>query len=201
MNVDIVHDIQQAYRKVVDSMSRPGRLSNLSEEAKKVQTEMECFHATFVLTLMLLDTEVTFHVVSDYQESITTYLNQMTYAKVTTIDQADFIFVLQDAASDQIEYAINKAKIGNLIDPHESATIIVEVDQLTLGQEFIFKGPGIEHENQVMIEKNEKMGAWIDNRAEKNKEYPLGIELIFVDREHRIVCVPRTTQIQKRVDQ
>lgn len=69
MKLDLIYDIQRAYRKVVDSMSKPGLITNLKDEAAKVDLEAGCFPSTLVLAAMLLDTEVTFKVVSEREHS------------------------------------------------------------------------------------------------------------------------------------
>jgi alpha-D-ribose 1-methylphosphonate 5-triphosphate synthase subunit PhnH len=36
---------------------------------------------------------------------------------------------------------------------------------------------------------------WIAARAAKNREYPLGVDMIFVDPEGRVAALPRTTGV------
>lgn len=195
MKLDLVHDIQKAYRKVVDSMSRPGLIGNLAEEALKVDLEIGCFPSTVVLALMLLDTEVTFKVFSEREAEIAKWFNQITYAKSAEAEKADYIFVLNDAVPHGLEHALQLAKTGDLVNPHESATIIVETVGVRHGDAFILTGPGIAGERRVTVE---APGNWVKIRAEKNAEYPMGIDLIFLDPGHHLLCLPRTTQIRKR---
>lgn len=196
MRLDLIHDIQLAYRKVVDCMSRPGLISNLAEQAGKVDIDTGCFPSTVVLALMLLDTEVTFRVVSEREEEITKLLNQLTFAKASGTENADYIFVLHDALPEQLEIALEQAKTGDLINPHKSATLIVEVNEVTNEKGLVLKGPGIETENYVKVSTN---GNWLDIRADKNSEYPLGIDMVFIAPNHNVLCLPRTTQILQEV--
>lgn len=196
MSLDLVHDLQRAYRKTVDSMSRPGLISNIKAQADKIDLEMGCFKSTMVLALMLFDTEVTFKVVSEREAEITKLLNQLTYAKAAEAQIADFILVLHDAGLLDLGKAFTAAYPGDLMDPHRAATIIVEADALSNEGNLALTGPGIDQKSYVMVQ---AAGNWVELRAEKNAEYPLGIDLIFTDSDHNLLCIPRTTQIAKQV--
>lgn len=198
MELDIVHDIQAAYRKVVDCMSRPGSIGNISEQAGRMDIKTGCFSATAILALMLLDAEVTFKVYSEREAEVSKLLNQLTYAKTAETKEADFIFVLQDAGPSDLETALRAAKTGDLADPQKSATVIVEADELKAEGRLRLRGPGIEAEGSVGIHPIFK-SEWIDLRSKKNCEYPLGIDLIFTDWEDNVLCLARTTQIERQV--
>lgn len=86
---------------------------------------------------------------------------------------------------------------GDLLNPHKAATMIIEADSVSNDRALTLSGPGIETECYINVKT--AIDAWVDLRAEKNSEYPLGIDLIFVDRDDNILCLPRTTQIIKQV--
>ncbi|MDD9266743.1 phosphonate C-P lyase system protein PhnH [Paenibacillus sp. GCM10023248] len=198
--LDRVHDIQTAYRRVVDAMARPGTIADLSEEAAKLDGVQGCLPATFLLAQMLLDTEVTFKVVSEREKETAYWLSQLTYAKEAALEEADFIFVLQDASPECLLQAIEAAKVGELKDPHSSSTVIVESAGVAGGgTKLRFTGPGIQSSAaaQLAIGGDE----WIDARAERNAEFPLGLDLMFTDASHRLLAVPRTTQVVKEEKQ
>lgn len=195
MSFDAVHDIQHVYRKVVDSMSRPGLISDLSAEAGKADAEWGGLPATWVLALMLLDTEVTFSICSRREQELTRLLNQLTFAARTEPEKADYIFVLHDAEEGDLLKALRGAKVGTLEDPHTSATLIVESGELAGEFELSLKGPGIEAESFVRVP---LASGWLEARAEKNAEYPLGIDMLMVDQNNKLLCLPRTTQIEER---
>lgn len=198
MKLNLVHDIQAVYRKTMDSMSRPGFINNIREQANKLEKEISNFNsgAALVLALMLFDTEVRFKVCSKREDKAEDLINQLTYAKATEIEGADFILVLNDADPEEVEQVFRAACIGNLRDPHKSATIIFEVDLVSNEKDLTIVGPGIEKESYILVKSSHK---WLDLRAEKNSEYPLGIDLIFTDRNANILCLPRTTQIAQKV--
>lgn len=196
MSLDIVHDLQTAYRSVLDSLSRPGVVASLAEQARRLDIDGGCYPATLILALMLLDAEVTFAVVADgqHQEQVTKIINQLTYAKSVNVDCAQYVFVLIGAKEQQMEAALEAARPGELNDPHESATVIIEADAVSSDSGLLLRGPGIRTKSVARIERS---GEWKRVREQKNAEFPLGIDLIFVDADHRLVALPRTTQVEQ----
>lgn len=196
MKLDLVHDIQKAYRRVLDSMSKPGTINTIHEQAMKVSLEIGCFPSTLVLIQMLFDTEIKFKVCSQRESEIVKLINQLTYAKASTAEEADFILILNDAEGKEAETALKVASIGDLQNPQYGATFIVETRSLNSGQELKLTGPGIMTERLIKVD---TLKSLMDIRAEKNAEYPLGIDLIFIDSEDHVLCLPRTTQIEQVV--
>ncbi|MET1180254.1 phosphonate C-P lyase system protein PhnH [Peribacillus simplex] len=194
MNLDVVHDIQTVYRKLVTATSRPGTLVVLEREARTLDVQLECLSSTILLALTVLDPEVTFKVIAKEGEAVSRMINQLTYSKPVDLPEADFIFILHDASEEQMKEAINKAKVGNLFNPHESAMIILEVPDVTKGDSMILSGPGIQEESFISLP---NVSAWLGVRNEKNIEFPLGIDMYFVDRQDRLIALPRTTQIKE----
>lgn len=193
MKLDLVHDVQRAYRKLIDSLSRPGVISDLTEEAGKLETGKGFMPATWIMAEMLLDTEVSFKVFSERETLVTQLFKQTSYAREAGVSEADYIFVLRDAKPDDLLQALQEAKIGDLRDPHFSATLIIEAESLSRGTKLRLSGPGIQGSSsaEVLISEN-----WMDARAERNSEYPLGLDCIFVDANHRLLALPRTTQVR-----
>ncbi|OCT12241.1 phosphonate C-P lyase system protein PhnH [Paenibacillus pectinilyticus] len=192
MSLDLIHDIQSAYRKLIDSLSRPGTVSDLSAEAGKLGMDQGCLPSTQVLAAMLLDPEVSFTVFSERKAQVTHVFKQMSYAREVDASEADFIFVLGDAPSEDLTRALEIAKIGDLQDPHFSATLIIETESLSNGTKLRLSGPGIQSSSNAKVTIND---AWLDIRAARNCEYPLGLDIIFVDAAHRLLALPRTTQV------
>ncbi len=196
LKLDIVHDLQSVYRKMVDSTSRPGLISDLRKEAALVEEEDKkgCSESLLLLALTLFDQEVSFKVFSSQADTVSKTINQLTYAKPTEKKKADYLLILQDAEKGSLEEAIIHAKAGTLKNPHSSATIIVEVDSVTSGETLLLKGPGIQTTESAYLNIKEN---WVESRQEKNKEYPVGIDLMFIDQNHQLLSLPRTTQIAR----
>ncbi len=192
--LDLVHDIQTSYRKVLNCMSRPGSIENLACQIEKVDIDADFSRSTLIMMYMLLDAEVSFKIVSHEEEKISKLVNQLTYGKYTSLEEADFIFIMKDADEDMVEQTFKAAKIGDLIDPHKSATIVVEVEEISGNKELMLTGPGIKKENYMQVKIK---GDWLGEREKKNIEYPLGIDMILLDEESNVMCLPRTTQIKK----
>ncbi|MFC5700172.1 phosphonate C-P lyase system protein PhnH [Cohnella faecalis] len=194
--IDRIHDIQSAYRKLVDSLSRPGLVSDLSPEAGKLPGNDDCLPATKILALMLLDTEVRFKVFSEREAEVAHGFAQLTYAKNTEASEADFLFVLNDAKPGELRRALSEASAGDLQNPNRSATIIVETRGISGEAGLRLTGPGIETEAFADVR---TVDEWVELRAERNEEFPLGVDLIFVDADHRLLALPRTTRATREV--
>ncbi|WP_264737827.1 phosphonate C-P lyase system protein PhnH [Cytobacillus firmus] len=194
MKLDVVHDLQAVYRKLVDSTSRPGLISDLGKEAALLDGEKTaaCSSSILLLALTLLDPVVTFKVYGSEAEAVEKEINQLTFAKAVQADQADYLILLQDAGAGSMEDAIENANPGTFVNPHKSATIIAETGAITAGDNLLLKGPGIQTSTGISIDLT---GNWIERRSEKNKEFPTGVDLVFVDRNHQLLSLPRTTQI------
>lgn len=192
MSLDLVHDTQKTYRKLLRCMSRPGVIESIKEQSEKIDFDISFYKSTLVNMYVLLDGEVTFNIVSINKEEITNFVNQLTYAKATRLEEADFIFILNDADENSLGNAYTRAKLGTLIDPHKSATIIAEVEKLSTDRKYCLKGPGIDDLCYVDIITK---GLFVGERENKNIEYPLGIDTVFIDKEDQIMCLPRTTKI------
>lgn len=194
--LDTVHVLQSVYRKLVDSTSRPGYISDLGKEVALVEFDNKtgCSDSLLLLALTLLDQEVSYKVYSSQASAVTKKINQLTYAKALEVDHADYIFVLKDAEEGSLDEAIRKSKPGTLKNPHKSAIIIAETGAVTNDDSYVLKGPGIQTTKSIHVDLPQN---WVVARQEKNKEYPLGVDLIFIDKDHQLLSLPRTTQMTK----
>ena len=170
---DYVHDVQNGYRKVLNSMARPGVVENLNEEASNIDSEIEAYKSTVFMMLMLLDREVTFNVISKDSEKISSIVSEMTYARIDTIEEADYVFITEDACNEKLHEVLRRVKIGDLSNPNKSSTIIAEFNEISEIGDIELTGPGIEESNSVYISGNRQ---WINGRRKINCEYPLGID-------------------------
>lgn len=197
MAIDQVHDLQKVYRKILHSMSRPGTVSTIKESAERNDYQLPCYDATLLSVLTLFDAEVTFHVIPENRDDVIEKISEYTLASYTPIHEADFVIVLREAEESEIIRAMSHSKRGSLIDPHASATWIME-SVVGIGiemqpGELILTGPGIK--NQTQLQTAITSSIWQARNA-CVKEYPLGIDLILADEKAQIVCVPRTTKVE-----
>jgi alpha-D-ribose 1-methylphosphonate 5-triphosphate synthase subunit PhnH len=196
MNLDRVHDLQAVYRKSLHAISRPGELVSLEEQALKMDEDVHCYPSSALMALLLLDIDVTFSVVSENPQHFVQWIHEMTYAKVTTTEQADYIFILFDATNEAAEEAWTIAKTGDLIHPHHGATILMEVTHISTDAVYLLQGPGIRTTASVDISTSIE---WTRLRELKNIEYPMGIDLFIMDAQHQLLGLPRTTQLKRQV--
>ncbi|MEG6586448.1 phosphonate C-P lyase system protein PhnH [Dendrosporobacter sp. 1207_IL3150] len=192
MELDMTHDIQSVFRKLLNCMSRPGLIENISTESQKIDINIDISSHLLTVLFTVLDGEVSFDLMALNGNQLVKKINQLTYAKNTAIQQADYIIVTKTADQLELLKACGKAKVGTLIDPHKSATLIMEVEEIFAAQQLVLTGPGIERESYVSVSGSLD---WIGKRMEKNIEFPLGIDMIIVDGTGNIICLPRTTKI------
>lgn len=192
MAIDVVHDTQEVFRTILHCMSRPGTIKSIAEVSERLERKTFCQSSTLLNAITLLDAEVSFHVIGGNAASIEELFSAYTMSKVTNVQAADFIFIMQDAEKQFIHDVFTKAKKGTLINPQQSATIIIETEMLSNEHRLTLKGPGIANTESVKIDASEY---WMSARAEANNEYPLGVDMILIDHQSNLMCLPRTTQI------
>lgn len=204
MRLDLVHDIQQVYRRLVETTARPGTIAELEPIAASFDIPVAINRTVLLLALTLLDGEVTFAVASRRAVQDAHSIARLTYARRVEIDEAAFVFVLagdeeRSAAEHEATEAIVAAGTGTLVDPHLGATIIIEVSSLAVPKtsgvdRLVLDGPGIDGEAQIEVA---GASAWIDARNAACSEYPLGVDLYLVDTAHRVAALPRTTRVRR----
>lgn len=192
MAIDQIHDLQQVYRKLLHSMSRPGTISVLEKEAEGLDYELPCKKSTLLCAMTVLDAEVTFHIVPENQQGLNEKISEYTSAKYAPVDQADFVIVLESATEEAVLEAMQQCKIGDLIDPQQSSTWIIESESLAEEGKLVLTGPGIR--NQGRLHTGMPAAFW-EARSKRNKEYPMGVDVIFTDDDSNAVCIPRTTRV------
>ncbi|PIC76663.1 phosphonate C-P lyase system protein PhnH [Sporosarcina sp. P19] len=192
MAIDQVHDLQYVYRKLLHSMSRPGTISSITEPVKRMDYSIPCSEALLLTAMALLDGEVTFHIVSDEHQELIEKISEYTSAKYASIHEADFVIVLREDKEQEIRHALEQCKVGSLIDPQQSSTWLIESSVLENDGEIVLKGPGIQSE--VSLQTGFPVTLW-QARNQRTNEFPMGIDLIFIDQASQIACVPRTTAV------
>lgn len=192
--IDLVHDVANVYRQLIKATGYPGDIVSIDAYSKNNLMEVPFSNHTLLFAYLLLDSEVTFHIVGDQTSHAVNKIMRLTYAKEATIESADYIFILLSASDEDITQCLESAKVGTLIDPHTSATLIIEVNSVTHGNAYTLHGPGINREKNLQIN---FLDTWHTIRAKKNEEYPLGIDLYFIDLKGDLLALPRTTQVER----
>jgi len=191
MRLDAVHDLQKVFRKVLAATADPGSIADLSGEVELLDLDLPLNKGMLLVALALLDAETTFFVAAADSEASERTISQMTYAKTAGPAEADFVFAFGTGGATK---AISSAKAGSLVDPHLGATVVLEVESLEAGGPLVLSGPGIESKARLRVGLDP---GWIAARAAKNVEFPLGVDLVLVDRRFRLAALPRTTLIRE----
>ncbi|WP_342558390.1 phosphonate C-P lyase system protein PhnH [Metasolibacillus sp. FSL K6-0083] len=187
--MEAVHFTQRAFRILLNCFARPGTAGKLESS----HTVNNLYGETVTVCRSLLDGEVSFQTANEHRE-INQSLRALTGGQIEPLEQADFIIIPHGAERQQLLKAVELAKVGNLIDPQKSATIIMELDEATATIVAQLTGPGIATVENVELAVCKEFLAL---RASKNKEFPLGIDCIFIERSGRVIALPRTTTISE----
>lgn len=184
MQVDMVHDTQQAFRIILDVMARPGKIGQLGTGTG----------STALLALTLLDREVSYHMLPGFNEQLQQTIALYTLAQLADPSSTDFLFISATTPPHHIQEALIEAKNGTLTDPHQSATIIFQTPHITEGTTWRLTGPGIQTSTELTFKFSPELH---HIRQAKNQEYPLGIDMIIIDTTGQIAAIPRTTLMEE----
>jgi alpha-D-ribose 1-methylphosphonate 5-triphosphate synthase subunit PhnH len=179
-NFDGVFDSQRVFRLILEAVSNPARVVNIKEYADKLFGENSVFLA---IAMTLLDNEVSFNTCDKH--ALSDEIASLTLAKKEAIGSADFIFVND---LNYMEYAIANAKSGTLSDPHKSATVIIQNNDIS-ALCLMLSGPGID--GQITVQTTQTVNDAVYLRDTQNYEYPQGIDLIFVSSNGELFAIPR----------
>jgi alpha-D-ribose 1-methylphosphonate 5-triphosphate synthase subunit PhnH len=176
---------QAIYRDLLTVMSRPGTVRKLTEEISEISP-----HGLVAVAATLLDQEVSFAVLDDDELSIA--LRRKTDARPVEVAEANFVFVVSGSSGGQIA----DAQRGTHRYPDKGATILYQVEHLAEQNSestVDLTGPGIADVNSPLI-RGFDIGE-LELLVTINQDYPLGIDLIFLDRDNRVMALPRSTHI------
>ncbi|MDI3508941.1 MAG: alpha-D-ribose 1-methylphosphonate 5-triphosphate synthase subunit PhnH [Clostridiales bacterium] len=196
---DEVFDSQCIYRNILDAIARSGTVKDIGDIAAKLFS-IEGFSKTAAaISLTLLDEYAKFAVVYKHKESVERYIKWNTRAPIADILYADYIFAGKSVSESEIMGIFDEAKKGNLVQPDDSATLIIEVDKIAEGRcddalTIRLKGPGIERENICSIKGLSPL--WFIKRNETISEFPMGVDMIFASDDGHTMVLPRTTKVE-----
>lgn len=200
MRLDLVHDIQRAYRAVLGCAAEPGSAGDLGPLVDRLDIECPANKAFLLLALTLLDADSSLAVVPDPQGETAAFIARMTYARIAAPDRAAFLFVPADPSldADGLAETVLGACRGTLADPHRGATLVLETAR-PFGQgpetTWLLSGPGLREPFALRLPADDggRAHAAMEARAEACAEFPLGIDIAFVDSNARLVYLPRST--------
>ncbi|MHC5249551.1 phosphonate C-P lyase system protein PhnH [Enterococcus sp. LJL90] len=188
-----VFTTQDTFRRLVDAASYVGEIKEISlEDAASPLPQ-----ALFQIAETLLDQEVSFETIG-FSATVNAWLQAELRCQRTAIEEADFV-LCNFSEADQFPWRqLPLLKIGDLIDPQNSGTVLGFVQDLFLEEvPYQLSGPGILGNKLIGLPL--VLSDLFSIRENLNQEYPLGIDLILTDQLGRLLFIPRTTQV-KEVD-
>ena len=185
-NFDFIMDAQKIFRVLLDCMANPGRVGKLGLYSEKLNLD-QCH--LLALGITLLDNESSFCAAKD--DSLAQQLTALTLSRQTKASEADYLF-LPVGQWANMEELVACAKPGDLVNPHKSATLVIEVPELLGECRWELSGPGIPGTKKLGLSTHVEQV--IQARDRRELRFPQGIDLIFIDSQGDIFCLPRTTR-------
>jgi alpha-D-ribose 1-methylphosphonate 5-triphosphate synthase subunit PhnH len=183
---DAVHDPQNAFRRVLDALSRPGRRVAIGSPVKGLALGPAMAH--LLLTLTDDDTPVWWQ---QRDGASAGWLRFHTGAGLAaTPEQAAFAVVTRAAALPPLD----AFAAGSLESPEASATLLVEVASLDDGPAVEWRGPGIQDMQTVRIAglPDNFWAQWQANHA----AFPQGVDIVFTCADAAL-GLPRSTRVRR----
>ena len=192
---DPIRASQHIFRVVLDALANPGTIRTSIVHPRLIAESLSVNPYMASVLVTLLDHEVSVHV-ADGPGSVELADFLVRRTRTTLADASDATFVVAHAGSG--DYVLPEVlRRGSLEYPDDGATLLIDVP--TLGQEsahdleLTMTGPGIVTVERIRVDGlNPK---FLESRNVATANYPMGIDLLLIDSEGRVVGLPRTTEL------
>jgi alpha-D-ribose 1-methylphosphonate 5-triphosphate synthase subunit PhnH len=173
--VDLEKLNRKNFRALMSTLSMPGSIKKITPLYKS---------GFLALASVLLYNETSYHFEGFEDLSLVTDINN---PKLESVEAADYIF------SDFINKDLLRAcKKGTFMSPEFSATLIFACKDFNRTKARL-KGPGINEEKELFLPCEPEFIALLQ---EKNANYPLGVEIYFLNEKNELLALSRTTKIE-----
>ena len=165
---DPVGDAQRVFRVLLKALSEPG----LTQEVTLVDSLETLDGAAYALALTLLDSSTTVWLSPQFATALIRQ-NLAFHCGcrfVETPEDAMFAFLSADDTA-----VLSRLNIGTERDPEFSATAIVQLAQLDVGDERVWSGPGIQDSRKVAL----PLDAEFWQQREQSNHFPRGVDLFL----------------------
>ena len=185
---DPVHDAQQAFRCLLDAMSRPGSLQSLPFE---LSAPAGLKPAMSALLLALADRDTPLWLPPELRSGAAgEHLRfHAGCPLVAEMGEAQFLMLQGLNALPTLD----ALRLGDAAYPDRSATLFIEVPALATGSGPLrLRGPGIQGETRIEV-----AGWSASSQAfvqENRRRFPLGVDLVLCA-DRQLLALPRTTLI------
>lgn len=174
--IDIEKINRTNFRSCLTALSRPGTIC-------EVQPLFES--GLQAMASLLLYSEVSYHYEGELDFQVVAAL---TGSKMEAIETADYLFWDSPETS-----VLHTAKTGSAENPESGASLLFGCRDLTEGKGVVLSGPGIDGSLAARLPVHPE---FIQCLQEINATFPTGLDLFFIDRENRLLGLPRTTRIE-----
>lgn len=194
-NTEETHVLQRSFRAVMDAFARPGSIGAL--EAQSGKGAMQALPPYFeTVVRMFVDQAVSYAVCTRDPQPLARAVAMETHSHLADAGQADYLLLPEADDAAFCEQAVLAAKGGTLLEPEQSAVVVIAAGKLSALpqrglEEVVLEGPGIEKRSVFYT----SCFSWIYAREKRGDEYPCGIDILLVDAEGAIVAVPRTSHV------
>ncbi|MCX7823667.1 MAG: phosphonate C-P lyase system protein PhnH [Syntrophobacterales bacterium] len=182
----ILHHL--VFRRVLEAISRPGTIMELPV----AKTGEDCL---LLILESLYDNNNTFAVISveeSYRKMWSENIKIRTRSLETSVEEADFV-VFPDGKGKGM---LSQVRRGNYLYPELGATVFFLIEGLSDNRGIPLKisGPGIKGESIIALNGIGKED--LEILQELNKEFPLGVESIFIDKGGRFLTLTRAVRVE-----
>jgi alpha-D-ribose 1-methylphosphonate 5-triphosphate synthase subunit PhnH len=172
-----------AFRAVLQAMSRPGSVQQLPpplDGELPVETLLGC----------LVDNEVSMASIGNGSDAVLDRVVSMAGCRRASLGDADMVLIVGGSSQGALEVL----RRGTGEYPEQGATVIYLLDKVVAtGGSVQLRGPGIRERatpRLIGLARGE-----LALLGTINRDFPLGIDAIFIDRSGRVTCIPRSTRI------
>jgi alpha-D-ribose 1-methylphosphonate 5-triphosphate synthase subunit PhnH len=182
-----VRDSQQAFRRILDAMSQPGRIVMTPSP---VEMPDGLHPAAAAACLTLLDFETRLWLAGDNAAEVRAWLAFHAGCRFAAAPaEADFALVLDPAHLP----TLTDFPLGSDEQPETGATLVVQTRGLASGRGFRLSGPGVLGRRQFSVE-GLPQSFWRE-RAALCEQFPRGLDILFTT-GMSLAALPRTTKAE-----
>lgn len=182
-----VFDSQMVFRQVLNAMANPGTIMDIGID---LCTPGIIHPASGAILLSLLDFETPLWSDLGNNSKDIQWINFHTGTPYTYIKDKSLFALCSDCDNLEDPEFFNQ---GTIESPHQSTTLIIQTKGIDNRESIRLTGPGIK--TQAFLRLQGVKEIFLNQRAEIFKNYPLGIDMIFVC-DSTFAAIPRTSRLE-----
>jgi len=188
---DKVKSAQSTFRAVMEAMARPGGVQQVAA-AVGTPTPMMRGTAAIALTLFDHDTPIWLDPKMSETSEVAKWLKFHTSAPVVADSSICSFALIGDGAALP---ELSRFALGTNEYPDRSTTLVVQVKDLTRGEVYELRGPGID--GSAVLQATIEPKNLFERLGVNGSLFPRGIDVVLVA-DDAIVAIPRTTRLVGR---